>query len=113
MPELNQFIPTTANPVNPAIITATIDATDSRLFARAVEEAEHTALGRCEWEEPESSYGACDGGHQCYETATVFNLADEAEYCPSHHAARSQAQLWEIERASLPPRFATATSKEL
>ena len=41
-------------------------------------------LGLCDWESPESSYGACDGGYSCHEKATVHHLASEHEYCLSH-----------------------------
>ena len=79
MPELSQHTTTT---LNPAIIEAA-------LFTQAFEAAEHQALGRCEWESRESYRGACDGGFQCCHTATVYDLADENEYCLAHFQERA------------------------
>lgn len=52
-----------------------------RLVARTLA---RTELSACSYQSPESSAGACDGGLSCPETATVFALADEQEYCLGH-----------------------------
>ena len=42
-------------------------------------------LGRCEYTEPESYFGACDGGMPCcYQAATVTHLEHERDYCARH-----------------------------
>jgi hypothetical protein len=40
-------------------------------------------LDSCQYEHPETVSGACNG-LPCGATATVFNLADEREYCAGH-----------------------------
>jgi hypothetical protein len=53
-------------------------AIDTRI--RAVEKV----LGLCDWTEPESHSGACDGGFPCMERATVSHLESGNEFCLSH-----------------------------
>jgi hypothetical protein len=45
---------------------------------------EEPAMGFCEYETPESSWGACDGGQRCNHTGTVHDLASELDLCPKH-----------------------------
>ena len=40
-------------------------------------------LGCCDYETPESHWGACDG-IPCIEKATVHHLASEREFCLDH-----------------------------
>ena len=42
------------------------------------------ALGFCEHETPESSWGACDGGFKCTHLGTVHHLDSERDLCPKH-----------------------------
>ena len=41
-------------------------------------------LSQCVYESPESSWGACDGGVQCGEVATVHSLDLGFEFCLKH-----------------------------
>lgn len=40
-------------------------------------------LGTCDYQTPETSWGACDG-QPCLESATVHDLATDREYCVGH-----------------------------
>jgi hypothetical protein len=44
-------------------------------------------LGRCSFVSPESSRGACDGGHECGVKATVHDLQSDREFCAGHFRA--------------------------
>jgi hypothetical protein len=44
-------------------------------------------LGRCSFVSPESSRGACDGGHECGVKATVHDLESDREFCAGHFRA--------------------------
>ena len=41
------------------------------------------SLGICQYEYPETFSGACNG-FPCANTATIFSLSDEREYCARH-----------------------------
>jgi hypothetical protein len=41
-------------------------------------------LSQCAWSSPESTPGACDGGHPCQRLATVHDLDDDLPYCSKH-----------------------------
>jgi hypothetical protein len=41
-------------------------------------------LSQCSWHSPESTPGACDGGHPCQELARITDLDDEQGYCTHH-----------------------------
>ena len=66
-------------PFFPQIVTEEIRRVDA-ILARY-------ELSTCQHESPESSYGACDGGHPCRKTATIFDLASEQEVCLEHFEA--------------------------
>lgn len=42
------------------------------------------SLSICCYEEPESRWGACDGGYPCTETATVTDISTDMDYCFAH-----------------------------
>lgn len=41
-------------------------------------------LSACSYESPESSLGACDGGHPCYELGTVTEISSGLVFCAGH-----------------------------
>lgn len=41
-------------------------------------------MGFCEYENPESSVGACDGGQPCIHTATVHDPETDRNLCGKH-----------------------------
>jgi hypothetical protein len=41
-------------------------------------------LGSCEFESPESGWGACDGGFQCSDLGTVHHLESGRDLCYAH-----------------------------
>ncbi len=46
-------------------------------------------IGLCQYESPESNWGACDG-IPCCQIATVHHREYELEYCPRHFAEVAQ-----------------------
>lgn len=40
-------------------------------------------LGTCDYQSPETSWGACDG-QPCFESATVHDLNSDLGYCAKH-----------------------------
>ena len=68
-------LPVLTHPHFPQVFTPAID-----VRIRAVEKV----LGLCDWTEPESHSGACDGGFSCIERATVHHLLSGNEFCLSH-----------------------------
>jgi hypothetical protein len=51
-----------------------------RFLARVERIADQAQLSLCDYESPESSYGAADGV-ACNQKATVHHLAAEQEFC--------------------------------
>jgi len=43
----------------------------------------------CEWTSPESSRGACNGGHPCADGGTVSALDSQQTFCTKHFLAVS------------------------
>jgi hypothetical protein len=70
------FSPSTFAQLIPSIVGREIARVD-----RILAEAE---LSTCDYVEPESVYGACDGGFSCTEKATVHHLETDLEYCAGH-----------------------------
>ena len=60
---------------------ATLPASPSSEFPQVLDLA--IQLGICQYEHPETFSGACDG-FPCANTATIFSLSDEREYCAKH-----------------------------
>jgi hypothetical protein len=55
-------------------------------------------LGTCSWQSPESSSGACNGGHPCSKAAVVHDLASDQEFCARHFREISLGQAEEATR---------------
>lgn len=70
------------SPEFPQVYAAAIDdairAVDRVLLAHNT-----LLLGKCQYEYPETSPGACNG-LPCAETGTVFDQENELEYCVGH-----------------------------
>jgi hypothetical protein len=65
---------------NGDLITSLCAITDRALAANGLNP---NLLRPCEWESPESSYGACDG-QVCLSVATVYCRDSHREYCNRH-----------------------------
>lgn len=71
-----------AHPEFPQIYAAAIDEAIA-CVDRVLLRYKRPQLDLCQYETPETSAGACDG-LPCHAAATVFDLADEHEYCGKH-----------------------------
>ena len=60
----------------PPLITTILAGFDRRL--------RDELRGRCEYEQPESSWGACDGGQLCNRLGDVTDLGTERTMCLRH-----------------------------
>ena len=47
---------------------------------------------QCSWCSPESTPGACDGGHPCPDLSVVHDLEDDSPYCLHHFFNRNGAR---------------------
>ena len=70
------FSPSTFAQLVPSIVGREIARVD-----RILAESE---LSTCDYVEPESVYGACDGGSSCNARAIVHHLESDLEYCAAH-----------------------------
>ena len=63
-------------------IPQVLDLAIQRIILR-VDRVLSPVLEVCQYEHPETFSGACDG-FPCANTATIFSLSDEREYCARH-----------------------------
>jgi hypothetical protein len=81
-------LPSLTHPSFPQVFEAATAQLVSRLVPTFpqlsdVLDAAEARLGECDWNDPESRYGACDGG-SCHQDAVVHHLQSELEYCLQH-----------------------------
>lgn len=61
-----------------------------QVFAAAISQSVNRVcdtpqLTICCYQDPESSWGACDGGYLCNELAVVHDVSTELDYCFKHY----------------------------
>jgi hypothetical protein len=71
-------LPASPSPEFPQVLDLAIQ----RIILR-VDRVLSPVLDLCQYEHPETFSGACDG-FPCANTATIFSLSDEREYCARH-----------------------------
>jgi hypothetical protein len=54
-----------------------------RIVERAEKKAPRPELGSCDWQSPESYFGACDS-RVCRQKATIHHIPSEQEFCLAH-----------------------------
>lgn len=83
-----------AHPTLPVLSLPGFPQVFSRVIDQQIKSVDRTLLGRrqllttCDYNTPESSWGACDG-YPCGSMATVHHLESGQEFCPKHFRAVS------------------------
>ena len=78
-------LPASPSPEFPQVLDLAIQ----RIILR-VDRVLSPVLEICQYEHPETFSGACDG-FPCANTATIFSLSDEREYCAKHFRGVNRA----------------------